>query len=39
MLQTAKLKGILLRWGGDWNMDGRTTDNKFDDLGHFELVL
>ena len=28
-----------LRWGGDWDMDGDTTDQRFNDLPHFELVL
>jgi peptidoglycan L-alanyl-D-glutamate endopeptidase CwlK len=27
----------LVRWGGDWDMDGRTTDQTFNDLVHFEL--
>lgn len=26
------------RHGGDWNEDGKITDNKFDDLYHIELV-
>jgi peptidoglycan L-alanyl-D-glutamate endopeptidase CwlK len=26
-----------LRWGGDWDGDGRNTDQKFHDLPHFEL--
>ena len=26
-----------IRWGGDWNMNNRVSDNKFDDLVHFEL--
>ena len=30
--------GIKLRWGGDWDMDGETTDNSFDDLPHIELI-
>ena len=30
-------KGIALRWGGDWDMDGEVKDNTFDDLVHFEL--
>ncbi len=34
----ARRQGIVLRWGGDWNQDGFTTDNKFNDLGHFELI-
>jgi peptidoglycan L-alanyl-D-glutamate endopeptidase CwlK len=28
-----------LRWGGDWDCDGLTTDQTFLDLGHIELVL
>lgn len=27
-----------VRWGGDWDMDGRTTDQMFNDLTHFELI-
>lgn len=27
----------LLRWGGDWDMDGRSRDERFRDLPHFEL--
>ena len=27
-----------LRWGGDWDGDGRSNDQTFMDLGHFELV-
>lgn len=30
--------GLELRWGGDWDMDGEIGDNKFDDLGHIEVV-
>lgn len=30
---------IVLRWGGDWDRDTEVKDNRFDDLGHFELVL
>jgi peptidoglycan L-alanyl-D-glutamate endopeptidase CwlK len=26
-----------LRWGGDWDMDSRFYDNKFNDYGHLEL--
>lgn len=29
---------VPLRWGGDWDRDGRTKDNVFDDLVHFEMV-
>ncbi|MFT6586073.1 MAG: peptidoglycan L-alanyl-D-glutamate endopeptidase CwlK [Cognaticolwellia sp.] len=34
-------KGLIahrLRWGGDWDGDGRTLDQTFHDLPHFELV-
>lgn len=34
----AAVKGIKLRWGGDWNQDTQLSDNKFNDLPHFELV-
>lgn len=27
-----------LRWGGDWDGDHDTTDQRFDDLVHFELI-
>ena len=27
-----------IRWGGDWSMNGRSTDQTFFDLPHFELV-
>lgn len=30
---------VKLRWGGDWDMDGLTTDQTFMDWGHLELVL
>lgn len=28
----------LLRWGGDWDGDGRSLDESFSDLPHFELI-
>tara|TARA_R110000824_G_scaffold21496_4_gene80052 strand:+ start:4667 stop:5011 length:345 start_codon:yes stop_codon:yes gene_type:complete len=31
--------GDQLRWGGDWDMDHQLTDERFRDLGHFELVV
>ena len=34
----ADQKGIAIRWGGDWDMDGEVKDNSFDDLVHFELI-
>lgn len=30
---------IPLRWGGDWNSNLIFTDQTFDDLFHFELIL
>lgn len=38
---TLKQKGLIchdIRWGGDWDKDGETTDNRFDDLPHIELI-
>lgn len=32
------VRGLKIRWGGDWDKDGETSDNKWDDLFHFELV-
>ena len=29
--------GVKIRWGGDWDMDTKTKDNRFDDLPHFEI--
>jgi peptidoglycan L-alanyl-D-glutamate endopeptidase CwlK len=29
--------GIKIRWGGDWDSDTMTDDQKFMDLPHFEL--
>ena len=26
-----------IRWGGDWNNNTQLSDNKFDDLVHFEI--
>ena len=30
--------GHKIRWGGDWDGDFETKDNKFDDFPHFELM-
>lgn len=38
VLGVAEMMGIKIRWGGDWNMNDILTDQKFDDLPHFELV-
>ena len=37
VLGIANSMGILLRWGGDWNMNFEVEDNKFDDFPHFEI--
>mgnify|MGYP003147218872 FL=1 len=31
------MMGYKLRWGGDWDRDGETKDNSFDDLVHIEI--
>jgi len=37
-----RTQGVILRWGGDWDMDGqgnwRDSGSKFNDLVHFEVV-
>ena len=34
----AKQKGIELRWGGNWDNDPQMKENKWNDLGHLELL-
>jgi len=31
-------KGIKIRWGGDWNGNFRTKDERFVDMPHIEIV-
>jgi len=39
VLAIAEQMGVKIRWGGDWDRDGEVmTDQKFQDLVHFELV-
>jgi peptidoglycan L-alanyl-D-glutamate endopeptidase CwlK len=38
MIQEAHRQGVSLRWGGDWDSDLVFDDQRFNDLGHFELV-
>tara|TARA_R100000742_G_C4205494_1_gene33359 strand:- start:203 stop:580 length:378 start_codon:yes stop_codon:yes gene_type:complete len=33
----AKQLNVNVRWGGDWDGDGETKDNSFDDLVHIEI--
>ena len=37
VMGTASQMGTKVRWGGDWDMDTETKDNRFDDLLHFEV--
>ena len=36
MFACAHTYNIELRWGGDWDGDGTSLDQNFDDLAHFE---
>lgn len=36
-IEIGKRKGLIVRWGGDWDSDGDLTDNDFDDLYHIEV--
>lgn len=38
VMQSAIQRGVRLRWGGDWDGDRDTRDEKFRDLGHFEVI-
>ena len=38
VLDCAAELGIRLRWGGDWNQDGNSKDERFYDGPHFELL-
>lgn len=38
IMATAKRKGVKLRWGRDWDMDGRYEEKGETDGPHFELV-
>lgn len=37
VFEAAEELGLNIRWGGDWDKDGDTTDQTFNDLPHFEL--
>lgn len=37
ILAAADKLGIPVRWGADWNMNGKTSDERFVDTPHFEL--
>jgi len=38
VLAAADKLGVRVRWGGDWDMDGDSADERFLDLPHFELI-
>lgn len=38
VFKKAEELGIRVRWGGDWDMDGESTDQSFNDLPHWELL-
>jgi len=35
--EIGKRRGLIVRWGGDWDRDGDLTDQNFDDLYHIEI--
>ena len=37
VMGVARGMDIRLRWGGDWNMNFKVKDNRFDDFPHFEI--
>lgn len=37
MFAAADELGVKIRWGGDWNRNGKSEDEKFYDGPHFEL--
>lgn len=36
-IEIGRRRGLVVRWGGDWDGDGDLTDQNFDDLYHLEL--
>lgn len=38
MMMAAKMLGIRIRWGGDWDGDNDLDDQTFMDLVHFEVL-
>ena len=38
ILVAAKLEGVPVRWGGDWDGDGNNADSTLNDMAHWELV-
>lgn len=38
MKAAAHTIGVKLRWGGDWNSNNSTVDERSRDYGHFEII-
>lgn len=38
MFEAAKIEGVLIRWGANWDMDGNWREKGETDSPHFELV-
>lgn len=38
IMEIADGLGVPLRWGADWDGDLELKDNRFNDIGHFELT-
>lgn len=38
VLAAARLEGVAIRFGGDWDGDGQVRDQTFMDLAHYELA-
>lgn len=38
IMRVADEKNIKIRFGGDWDSDGKTLDQNLHDIGHIELV-
>ena len=38
IMMAANYLEIKIRWGGDWDSDDDLKDQKFNDVGHFEVV-
>lgn len=39
IIRTAHGLGCEIRWGGDWNRNWVYSDQKFNDLVHYELII
>ncbi len=39
LFAAASERGVIIRWGGDWDSDGSTKDQTLMDYGHVEIIL